>query len=396
MNQILIARQAILDRDNNNVGYEILYRDSESSPTNATEQSIEIILNSFLNFGFDRLVGSALAYINISDDILLNNELISMFKAQTVLVINNRPRPRKEILEAIKNLKSKNYTIAIDSVGFSELNDDLLSQADFLKINTEIFPMKSSYHEIIKSFKGKIIAYNINTIESYTKSIKLPYDYFQGLFYSIPILAKKNAIPENSLVVLKVFEDLHDPNFNFDNLEKTLAQDAGLSYKLLRYINSATFTHRKEIESIKDALVLIGADQIKKWVTLILLTRLAEGKPTDILLSSLIRAKMSEIVSEKSNLESSKMFTIGLLSLIDTLMDMPMIEVLDETTLSSELKLSLLTYEGEYGKILKYIQYYEQANWGELLKVNINTELYVKAYIDAVEWTNTATEALLE
>lgn len=191
--------------------------------------------------------------------------------------------------------------------------------------------------------------------------------------------------------LLNLTKELSQPDFHFSDIEKALAQDATLTYKLLRYVNSAAFTKRKEIDSIKEALALIGGDTILKWTTLLLMMQLMDGKPQELLVTALVRARMCELLG---NVNSGQMFTIGLLSLLDALMDTPLVDLLDQLTLSSDVKFALLDYQGENGAILRNVIHYEQGRWDELIIDGVDMKDYFSCYLDAVKWSDATIDSL--
>ena len=396
MDDIYIARQPIYDSSNKLFGYELLYRAGETDVADFDDGKIassEVILNGFLEIGFDGLVGSSTAFINITEDFILDEDLTPMFENKTILEVLEDIKPSKEIVEGVKRLKDNGYRIALDDFVYSAEYDDLLSIADFVKLDVIHLSKDDIKHELecLKRFNVKVIAEKVETPEMYDFCKSLNFDFYQGFYFCKPQLIKHKNIPSNKLVVLNLLKELHKPDFDFVEIEKALAQDATLTYKLLRYVNSAAFTNRKEINSIKEALALVGGDTIRKWATLILMMQLVDGKPQDLLVAALIRAKMCELLESDV---SEGMFTIGLFSLLDALMDVPLIELLDDLTLSSSIKFALLDYTGENGKLLHNVVRYEQGRWDELIIHSKNVEVYFKSYIEAVKWADLTIDSL--
>ena len=396
MDDIYIARQPIYDSSNKLFGYELLYRAGETDVADFDDGKIassEVILNGFLEIGFDGLVGSSTAFINITEDFILDEDLTPMFENKTILEVLEDIKPSKEIVEGVKRLKDNGYRIALDDFVYSAEYDDLLSIADFVKLDVIHLSKDDIKHELecLKRFNVKVIAEKVETPEMYDFCKSLNFDFYQGFYFCKPQLIKHKNIPSNKLVVLNLLKELHKPDFDFVEIEKALAQDATLTYKLLRYVNSAAFTNRKEINSIKEALALVGGDTIRKWATLILMMQLVGGKPQDLLVTALIRAKMCELLESDV---SEGMFTIGLFSLLDALMDVPLIELLDDLTLSSSIKFALLDYAGENGKLLHNVVRYEQGRWDELIIHSEDVEVYFESYIEAVKWADLTIDSL--
>ena len=400
MDDIFVARQPIYDVNNQLIGYELLYRAGDTDVAEFSDgklASSEVILNSFVNMGLDSLVGSAEAFINITEEFILNESLTPMFENQTVLEVLEHIKPTKEIVAGVKRLKEQGYKIALDDFKYSSEYKELILLADYIKLDVISLTTEEIIQQIkeLESYDIKLVAEKVETPEMYAFCKELNFDYFQGFHFCKPQLVKKKHIPANKLVVLDIFKKLENPDFDFDDLEKAIAQDAVLTYKLLRYVNSAAFSQRKEIESIREAIALVGGDTIKKWVILILMTQLTEGKPQALLVTALVRARMCELVAEAEGKNNQQMFMIGLLSLLDALMDMEMIDLLDELTLSAPIKYALLDYEGTNGETLKNVISYEQGKWNELVKHDVDAQSYFSCYIEAVKWADSTIESLL-
>ena len=400
MDDIFVARQPIYDVNNQLIGYELLYRAGDTDVAEFSDgklASSEVILNSFVNMGLDSLVGSAEAFINITEEFILNESLTPMFENQTVLEVLEHIKPTKEIVAGVKRLKEQGYKIALDDFKYSSEYKELILLADYIKLDVISLTTEEIIQQIkeLESYDIKLVAEKVETPEMYAFCKELNFDYFQGFHFCKPQLVKKKHIPANKLVVLDIFKKLENPDFDFDDLEKAIAQDAVLTYKLLRYVNSAAFSQRKEIESIREAIALVGGDTIKKWVILILMTQLTEGKPQALLVTALVRARMCELVAEAEGKNNQQMFMIGLLSLLDALMDMEMIDLLDELTLSAPIKYALLDYEGANGETLKNVISYEQGKWNELVKHDVDAQSYFSCYIEAVKWADSTIESLL-
>lgn len=400
MDNIFVARQPIYDRSNQLIGYELLYRAGDTDVAEFSDgdlASSEVILNSFMNIGIDSLVGSSKAFINITEKFILNDSLTPMFENQTVLEILEDVKPTKEVVAGVKRLKEQGYQIALDDFKYSPEYDELLSLSDYVKIDVISLDTEQVVQQLnfLKKFDVRIVAEKVETLELYAFCESQNFDYYQGYYFCKPQLVRKKHIPANKLVVLNVLKKLGNPDFDFNEVEKTLAHDAILTFKLLRYVNSAAFAQRQEIESIKEALLLVGGDTVKKWATLILMTQLSEGKPKSLLITALVRARMCELVADTEGKKNEQMFTIGLLSLLDALMDMGMIDLLDELALSTEIKCALLDYEGENGEILMNVILYEQGQWSELIKHNVDAKAYFSCYMDAVKWADSTVNALM-
>ncbi|MDH5517618.1 MAG: HDOD domain-containing protein [Gammaproteobacteria bacterium] len=395
MPNIYIARQPIYDSNLEIKAFELLYRDSEvnsASFSDASQASSETIVNAFIHIGIDNLVGTALAFVNFPSEFILNNDLITMFQEQSVLEVLEDVEPSVKVIEGIKNLKAKGYKVALDDFVYSEKMKPMLALADFVKIDVIDYDADklSALIALLKQdYSFKLIAEKVETQDMFQQCQQLGFDYFQGYFFCRPQLVSQKNASSNKAVALNLLSQLQNPDTHIDELEIILAQDVTLTYKLLRYINSAAFSLRREIESVKQAIVLLGLDAVKNWISLILMSRIVDDKPDQLIVTALVRAKMSQLIAKKVNPNIEKqIFICGLFSVLDALMDKSMVDLLDSVILSTPIKLALLDYDGELGELLFNCILYERAEFEELEKRKINTEYYYDAYIAAIKWAD--------
>ena len=400
MENLFIARQPIYDRNMNVMGYELLYRSGNMDYAQFDDgnlASCETILNSFMHIGIDTLTGSSLAFVNLPQLFITNEALTPMLREQCVLEILEDVKPTAEVIEGLKRLKHECYLIALDDFEFNDNTEKFLKFADFVKLEV----LDKSEQEIslqldqLKAYPVKIVAEKVQTQEMQQICENLGFDYFQGFFFCRPQVVTQKTMPASKAVVFNLLSKLQNPDVDFNEIEAILAQDVSLSYKLLRYINSAAFAFRREIDSLKDAAVLLGLSNIKNWVTLILMSKLTDDKPTELIVIAMIRGKMCELLANKLNPKiSPQMFIIGLFSILDALMDTPMIELLDDITLSIPAKMALLDQSGEHGEIYKKVLMYEQMEWNQLANTDIPPGELAQAYLTAVHWADESMKAI--
>lgn len=401
MQDIFIARQPIYDSRLEVIGYELLFRASDTyfaEFTSGREASSRVIVNSFINIGIERLVGSSLAFINVPEQLVLNDALLPMFHEQTVLEVLEDIPSTPEVVAGLRRLKSRGFKIALDDFVYQPAYRPFLELADFVKIDIEGM-RPDAIAELLAQFRSypvKLVAEKVETEDMYVLCRAQGFHYFQGYFFCRPRTLTERTLPPNEAVVLTLLQQLNDPALEASELEKTLAGDVTLSYKLLRYVNSAAFGMRREIESLKDAIILVGLNTIRNWATLILLGSINTGRPRELIKVAMIRARMCELLAEKQNPAiKPQMFIVGLLSVLDAIMEIPMATLLDHLALSAPIKFALLQQEGEHGALLKQTILYEQAQWETLLSMGVDRESVVSAYLEAVHWADSSIDALL-
>ncbi|MGB5275901.1 MAG: HDOD domain-containing protein, partial [Gammaproteobacteria bacterium] len=324
--------------------------------------------------------------------------LTPMFRNQSVLEILEHVEPDEEVIKGLRRLKSEGYRIALDDFSYRDKLIPLVELTDFIKIDVSTVTKTDIEQQValLKPYNVKLIAEKVETHEAYQDCLDLGFENFQGFFFCYPVMLTRKSLPSNKMVILNILNRLHDPDTGPDELEQILVQDIALSYKLLRYINSAAFALRREVDSVKDAIILLGTDNLKNWVSLIMMSRIIESKPTELIVTGMIRGKMCELLAENEHPEiKHQMFLIGLFSVLDALMDQPLIELLDNVVLSTPIKLALLDKMGIQGELYQRVLHYEKCNWDELNNLNVNTNEYAQSYVNAVTWADQSMKAIL-
>jgi EAL and modified HD-GYP domain-containing signal transduction protein len=400
MENLYLARHPVYDRHQAVMGYELLYRgdsDNAARVTDDNQATLDTLLNSFMHIGLENIVGSSLAFLNLPSDFITSQTMIPMHKGQCVLEIMESVVPSTQVISGLKFLKQQGYRIALHDFDFMSRHRAFLELADYVKLSVN----NRNEHEIrtfigqLTKHKVKTIAEKIETPEMHALCMSMNFDYFQGYFYCRPHMISGKNIPANKLVVMNLLAKLQNPDTDLADIETILSQDVGLSYKLLRYINSATFSRRKEINSIKDAVMLLGLSNVRNWLSLILMSSVASNKPAELIVTAMVRGKMCELLASRDNPGiAPQMFITGLFSVLDALMDTPMADLLDTIVLGTPIRLALIDRSGAHGEALDQVMLYESGNWDVLSKYGARPELLRPLYLDAIHWADQTTSAL--
>lgn len=391
--EIFVARQPIYDREMGIIGYELLYRHANVEHAEVADgelASSAVLSGSFLQIGLDRLVGSALAFVNVPRRFIVDPSLSPFFEGQLVLEVLEDVEPDDEVLAGLKRLKEAGHKLSLDDFVYRPECEPLLELADYVKLDVLRHDQDGLREQIerLRAFDLRIVAEKVETQELHGLCMALGFDFFQGYFYCRPKTVRQRAVGPNATVVLQLLQQLQDPEVDLRDLERVLAQDATLAYKLLRYLNSAAFARRREIESLREALVVIGLDRIRDWASLILMGRVSGGKPSELLITGIHRAYMCEWLAERYWPDiHHQMFIVGLLSVVDALLDSDMPTLLDDLCLSVPIKLALLDGEGPQGDLLRRVIAYQQGDWDRLEGEPIPGDAYPSAYMEALKWT---------
>ncbi len=392
---IFVGRQPIFDRKQEVVAYELLYRagnvNNHAEFPDGDRATTEVIINSVLDIGLESIVGTHPAYFNLTGSFIRGDHPLPLNNSQVVLEILEDVEPDQHVIEGMRHLAEKNFIIALDDFVYSDKFVPLLELAHIVKLEV----MGRSEDELrgrveqLAPYQVKLLAEKVETHEEFEMCKALGFDYFQGYFLCKPHIIEGRSMPANRLVILSLLAKLQDPNADIEELEQLIVQDVSLTYRLLRFINSAAFALGKEVESVHRALILIGTNTIKKWVNLLLLARI-DDKPRELMRTALIRGRMCELLADLHNhpRDRDQYFTCGLFSVLDALMDRPMAELLAELPLNNEVKLALLESEGEAGKVLTEVLNYEKGAWQELLESGISAHDLRNCYLQSVLWAD--------
>ena len=390
---IFLARQPIYDSNLNVFAYELLYRNKVSDQAEVVDgnrATSDVIISALMDIGLEDIVGSRLAFINMTRDFLIGDLPLPQMQEQIVLEVLENEVPDEDLQTGLEDLATKGYRIALNDFIYTPKFDRLLEIAQFVKLDVSILSDEDlkTHVEILQKHKIKLLAERVESQKKFGQCKELGFDYFQGFFFCKPQVVIGKRVEGNRMIVLKLISELQNPEVSIDDLENLIGRDPTLAYHLLRYMNSAFYALRIEIESIKHALTLLGTDEVKKWASLMLMLRLSDQKPKELMLTGMMRAKMAEILgSADPNVNPDQCFAVGLFSILDALLDMPLQEVLDTLPISEEMISALSSRDGKMGNILRNIELYEQADWDELMTL-INHSAYQKAYLQAIKWAS--------
>lgn len=393
------ARQPILNRDKELIGYELLFRDGVDNVfpnIDGSEATTRLIEGSQFNFGLDDLTDGKPAYINFTLETLLKGYPTLLGKETTVIEILETIQPGKRLLAVVKDLKSKGYTIALDDYIHQPVWRHFYPYIDIIKIDfltCDVDVIKTIITEIKAYPQIKLLAEKVETYEAYSLALALGFDYFQGFFFSKPEMVQSKALPPSEMALAELLYETSSVEMDLKKITDVFERDVNLSYKLLRYSNSAAFARRAEISTIKQALIVLGAKEIKKLLSLLFAAQVSADKPVELIKLSLTRARFCELlaISHGQFKDTGMAFLTGMMSLMDAILDESMQSVMQKLPLSNEIKAALLTNEGLLAQYLNLVKHYEKADWSqanEIIKTLNLGEKVPDAYHEALSWVN--------
>jgi len=391
-----LARQPILNRERELFGYELLFRNGIQNSCEGLDlemASTSVLDTSFL-IGLEKISAGHPMFFNCPREFLIR-DYVSLFPPKSIVVeILETIHPDEEIIEACKRLKERGYRIALDDFVDSPKWAPLVALADIIKVDFRLTGI-TEQREIVSRYAGKkikMLAEKVETQEEFAAGMHMGYSLFQGYFFCHPEMMAHRELPSFKLTYVELLRSATAPEFNIQELAVKIKYEPSLTFRLLRYLNSAFFGLRGEIRSVQHALSLLGERELRKWIAVVSVGVLAEGKPDELMTVPLIRSRFCELLAQLAHIpgDANDLFLMGLLSLMDAILDQPIESILKEMPVRQEIKEALLHQKGLYWQLLEITIAHEQADWakvGQLVSaIGMNDEQVSALYISAVDW----------
>ncbi len=392
-----VARQPIFDKNLNIFGYELLFRDGALTfPTDVSGDTAtsELLSSTFLTSDIYTYTGIKKAFVNFTRNHLVNRIPLLFPREITVVEILEDVNPELDVVAACQEIAQKGFTIALDDFVYRPEIKPLIALCDIVKIDfRSTSPERiSAYFNLLSRDKKRMLAEKVETYEEFKRGRDMGFQYFQGYFFARPEVIQGRTLSTPEIHLLRLMAAVHGKELDFDQIEDQIKRDITLSYKLLRYINSAYFRRLQEITAIKQAILLLGEVGIRRFISLMAMAKLAKGKPQELANLSAIRARFCECLGSQAKLNDSagELFTVGLFSLIDAIMDDTMESILQKLPFAKNIKEALLGQVGPLGDVLKIAIAYERGGWQDLsalcARVGIPEEALPPLYRETLEW----------
>ena len=394
---VFVARQPVLDTQRRTAGYELLFR---SGPENVfprvdgTHASSRVLHDSLHVFGLDTLAPSQRIFVNVTRDILLKDVVRMLPPERVVVEILETVTPDDDVLAACRRLKSAGYQIALDDFVFRPDYAPLIALADFIKV--DFIQTRGEERSLVFERLGRqrcqMLAEKIETQEQFKEAVERGYTLFQGYFFAHPEMITARDIPGFKMNYLRLLGLVCGSHVDFVKVESVVKDDMALSVKLLRYLNSAAFRRVRTIDSISQAIVLLGEEPFRRWVSLVTLTSLGDKVPGEVIVSSLVRARFCEALGPSTRtLSPLSCFLVGLLSMVDVVTGRPLDETMDQLGVSADVRAALVERTGPLAQLLATALAYERGVWSEvesgLRALGVSEEFAADAYHRAFDWT---------
>ena len=397
-----IARQPILDRYERVFGYELLSPPGEGEtwlPMNGGD-AVENASPKTSGFeGIDEITEGARAFIKCPRQALIGGDAAGLPPDRVVLEMPATMQPDDEVVAACRKLKDAGFLLALENFQ-GAWQEPLADVANIIKLDVSACTDRAQWL-LIRKYRPKgaiFVADKVDKRAQFQAAVQQGFSYFQGQFFCRPQPYSTSEVSPTKLVYLMVLRAVTRPEIDVQEVADTIKHDLALSYKLLRFLNSARFAFRSQIKSIRHALLLLGQNEIRKWIGLISVAALGEGGPPILVSMALIRAAFCESLAPLVGAakRQSDYFFLGLLSSIDVLMGRPMRVLLAELPIAPDVGAALVGEENPLHDVLQAVISYEQGNWEECSlrakKLALQEEKLCELYLQALRWSRELTK----
>ncbi|HGX93297.1 MAG TPA: HDOD domain-containing protein [Candidatus Tenderia sp.] len=391
MSELYLARQPIYDSELGVFAYELLYRASEenSAPAGAGDQATySVLVNALTEIGLDELVGPHYAFINLTRGFLVGDNPMPFSGSNVVLEVLEDIPADEAVLAGVRRLAEEGHMIALDDFVYDESLRPLVELCDIVKLDIMALDEAQlrEHVETLSQYDLKLLAEKVETQEEFELCKALGFDYYQGYFFCKPNLLKRTRVTGSQLALAQLLAKLSDPDVGMDELDAIVSHDVALSYKLLRYVNSAFFALPAKVACLRQALTYLGIDLVKQW-SLVLAMSSIEDKPHELLTTALVRARLCELIADECGYEGKeRYFMVGLFSVLDALLDLPLEEVIASLPLAEEVTTALLQQEGQAGETLQQVIAFERGQWDQVDGSAFSPEQLQGFYLEAIRW----------
>lgn len=397
---IFLGRQPIFNRNLELYGYELLFDTTDPVTTNsgaAVPARSQVVVNAFIELGLGDVVGDSYVFMKIPPECLLGERLLPLRSDHVVLELQEKDTVDEQLIRNVSQLTEQGFTIALDEFDYSEQWKPLLDLAGIIKVDVLSLSDEDRWNHAVRlrKFDARLLAQNVESEEEYEILRNMGYDYFQGGFLAKPKILRINRIPNNKLRILHILAELQSGRSDLETLEQIISRDVAMSRKILRYIDSIYSALGRKVNSIHEAIVLVGTKNIRRWSSLIAMSGIND-RPGELLGMAMTRARMCELIAEKSEREDvDSYFNVGLFSVIEAVLRLPMANLVAELPFSEETKAALVDCHGQLGEVLQCVISCEKcacegAGFGLLDSMQLRD-----IHIEAMAWSGENTRLLL-
>lgn len=365
---VMVARQPIFDRSRNVQAYELLYRSGslhQANVSDGNQATANVVITSLLDIGLKRLVQERQACINMTRDLLVSRAALALPADKVILEVLEDVEVDAELIAAVRDFSDRGYRFALDDFSYDPSWEPLVEMARFVKLDVQELSLDQveAHIERLHNYDVQIVAEKVETEAQYQALRAMGCDFFQGYFFARPNVVHGSRLPSNKLAALRLLAVLRNSNTDLEQVAELVSQDPSLSYRLIRFINSAAIGLATRVTSVRRAVAYLGLDAVRRWVSLTTIMR-TRDKSEELIRVTLIRARMMELLCARlPRCDADTGFTVGLFSTLDVFMEQSMDEVVQQLRLTPEINSALLHCKGRHGKALLAVLAYERGDW---------------------------------
>jgi EAL and modified HD-GYP domain-containing signal transduction protein len=387
-----VGRQAIFDRELEVVGYELLFRNSTENHaqfSDANQATAATMLNAFVEIGLDALAGSLPVWVNLPADFLLGRYPIPLPPERTVIEVLEDVEVTPALIDALEGFRAAGFKIALDDFVLTEATRPLVKLASYIKVDILDVPtseVERQYREL-EHLGPRLLAEKLSTHDEHIFVRDLGFHLYQGHFLELPIISKAKRMPHDRVALVKILNCLNKSQLDLRELDNLIAAEVGLSVRLIKLASSAAMASGQPIASVHQAVLRLGVQKVSALIMLIMIAGL-DDKPIDLARQALIRARMSETLARHAKLPSDQLFTAGLLSLIDAVLDRPLRDVLAELSVAPLVKQALDGGNSPAAKIVDVVRHQNRGDLAHVLGSGLSANQVFVAWFDAIRWAD--------
>jgi EAL and modified HD-GYP domain-containing signal transduction protein len=384
---VFLARQPIYDAARKIHGYELLFRRSDTNEADVRDGTVataQVLVNAVIDIGVDKVAGQELIFINCTRDILMSEPIIPPDRC--VLEVLEDVDLDELLLKRIQALRGRGYRIALDDFTLSGKLAPALPLADYIKLDVlALAPPELKRHCLLQRPGVRLIAEKIDSEAVMERCMALGFDLFQGYFLRRPETVQGAHLPTSKLAALRLIGVCQDPDASAQDVSATVSADVSMTYSLLRLANSALFGRSRPIRSVEAVVTWMGTEYLARWGTLLALAS-ERGCPVSYLGTALQRAYMCEsLAAQQGDAPASSSFLVGLLSTLDSILDVPMQQIVEQVRLTGDIREALEQQGGSLGRLLACTLAYESGDTRKLDHCGIDGGLLYDAYWQSIE-----------
>lgn len=392
-----IARQPILDVQQRLYAYELLYRGKDHyslDQVSGNKATTSLLSSAFLTLGIEKISGQKPCFINFTEELLIKRIPASFPSNKLVVEVLENVQVSDEVVASCRFLKDKGYQIALDDFIYDRKFTPLIEMADIVKIDVRLTPLNTIHKTLhfLQPYRIKLLAEKVESRNEFELANKLGFKYFQGYYFSRPESVEIKEVNATKLNLINLLAEVSKKTTDTNRLHKIISADIAISYKLLRFLDSAYFYRLQKVKTVKHAIAYLGEVELRRFVLLVLVSELASDQPDELIRLAVVRAKFLELMVQGSSMEhlAPELFLVGLFSLLDVMLNVSMTDVMGKLPLDDDMKEALIDCQGPCAPFLRIAIAYERNQERQLLaaieKIGIDANQLSQWYLEAVHY----------